>query len=70
MVQTHLVARLLGMRLLRVDGVVHLAPARLEPMDPPAPALEAFEATGELPALGGGLLRAAQLVEDGDRRLR
>ena len=30
-VQTRLVARLLGLRVLRVDGVVHLAPARLEP---------------------------------------
>jgi hypothetical protein len=41
-VQTHLVARLLGMRILRVDGVVHLAPARLEPLDavPLRPALE------------------------------
>jgi hypothetical protein len=69
-VQTHLVARLLGVRLLSVDGVVHLAPARLAPMDPVAPVRGAIPPTGERPALGGGLVRAAQLVEDGDRRLR
>jgi hypothetical protein len=64
-VQTHLEARLLGVRLLRVDGVVHLAPARLECGDPgPPPPQEA-----EL-IVGADLHRASRLLEDGDRRLR
>jgi hypothetical protein len=63
-VQTRLVARLLGLPVLRVDAVVQLAPARVEPADlatrpghePPLP-------------LGADLARASRLLDDGDRRL-
>lgn len=58
-------ARLLGMPVLRVDGVVQLAPARLEPLDAALPART--QSTGPL---GIGLVRASRLIEDGDRRLR
>lgn len=62
-VQTHLVARLLGLRILRVDGVVHLAPARLEAEH------ARVAAPGQARALGSGLARASRLLDDGDRRL-
>jgi hypothetical protein len=63
------VARVLGLRLLKVDGVVQLAPARLE--QAPVPLVtSARPTTRSAPALGGGLARAARLLEDGDRRLR
>lgn len=64
-VQTHLVARLLGMRILRVDGVVHLAPARLEPTD----GVAARPVLAPPHALGAGLAHASELIQDGDRRL-
>jgi hypothetical protein len=64
-VQTHLVARLLGMRILRVDGVVHLAPARLEPTDGDA----ARPVLAPPHTLGAGLAHASELIQDGDRRL-
>jgi hypothetical protein len=63
------VARLLGVRLLKVDGVVHLAPARLEPAGVAGTRPVASSPAGAGPARGGGLARAAQMVEDGDRRL-
>jgi hypothetical protein len=66
-VQTHLVARLLGIRLLKVDGVVQLAPARLEPI--PGVTHAPRPMSGPAPVLGGGLERAARLLEDGERRL-
>jgi hypothetical protein len=69
-VQTHLVARLLGVRLLKVDGVVQLAPARLESAPAPGITHAPTPTTGPAPALGGGLAHAARLLEDGDRRLR
>jgi hypothetical protein len=68
-VQTHLVARVLGLRLLKVDGVVHLVPARLEPWEAGGGHRLAGHSHDEFPALGGGLAHAAELVEDGDRRL-
>ena len=72
-VQTRLVARLLGLRVLRVDGVVHLAPARLEPAGsarPQAPrAWEVRPSRGASDALGADLAHASRLLEDGDRRL-
>jgi hypothetical protein len=64
-VQTHLVARLLGMRILRVDGVVHLAPARLEPVD----GVAARPVLAPPGTLGSGLAHASELIQDGDRRL-
>lgn len=67
-VHTHLVARLLGVRILKVDGVVQVAPARLE--RPVGAAPTARVSTAAPPAPGGGLARAAGLLEDGDRRLR
>lgn len=70
MVQTQLVARLLGLRLLKVDGVVHLAPARLEPWDADGGHRLAGPSPDEFHELGDGLAHAAELVEDGDRRLR
>ena len=73
-VQTRLVARLLGLRVLRVDGVVHLAPARLEPAgsarpQAPRPAWEVRSSRGASDALGADLAHASRLLEDGDRRL-
>ncbi len=71
--ETHLLARVLGVRLLRVDGIVTLAPARLSaaPVDPRSvPLTSTME-------LGAGLDRAAHLLRDcerhapeDDRRLR
>ena len=72
-VQTRLVARLLGLKVLRVDGVVHLAPARLEPAFSPEPtsrpASQARPTRAAPDSLGLDLARASQLLEDGDRRL-
>lgn len=70
-VETRLVARLLGMRILRVDGVVHLAPARLERAS--TPALNAGPLSAPRPVaadrqLGEGLARASRLLDDGDPR--
>ncbi len=68
-VETRLVARLLGVRILRVDGVVHLAPARLEGTR--APALDRGRPTPRPVAadrqLGDGLALASRLLENGDR---
>jgi hypothetical protein len=64
LVETHLLARLLGVRLLRVDGVVTIAPARLSasPVDPRAvPITSTME-------LGAGLERAAHLLRECERR--
>jgi len=57
LVETHLLARLLGLRLLRIDGVVTLAPARVSAsaVDPRSvPMTSTME-------LGTGLERAAHL---------
>lgn len=61
-VETHLLARLLGIRLLRVDGVVLLAPGRLEA---PVPTWTAPAAV-----IGADLDEAARLIEVTDLRLR
>jgi len=64
LVETHLLARVLGVRLLRVDGVVTVAPARVapSPMDPRAvPMTSTVE-------LGAGLERAAHLLRACERR--
>ena len=61
-VETHLLARVLGIRLLRVDGVVLLAPGRLEE---PAPTWVAPPAI-----IGADLDEAARLIEVTDLRLR
>ena len=60
LVETHLLARVAGLRLLRVDGVVTLTPARLvaSPADPRAVPL-----TSTL-APGAGLERAAHLLRE------
>ena len=68
-VETRLVARLLGMRILRVDGVVHLAPARLERLGPHPPGNGTVAALPTVAAdreLGAGLARASRLLEDCD----
>jgi len=61
-VETHLLARLLGIRLLRVDGVVLLAPGRLEQAAPVWAAPPAV--------IGADLDEAARLIEVTDLRLR
>jgi len=53
------------MRILRVDGVVHLAPARLEPTD----GVAARPVLAPPHTLGAGLAHASELIQDGDRRL-
>lgn len=64
LVETHLLARVAGIRLLRVDGVVTLTPARLVASagDPRAVPL-----TSTLTP-GAGLERAAHLLRECDRR--
>jgi hypothetical protein len=64
LVETHLLARLLGVRLLRIDGVVTLAPARLS-ASPADPRSVPMTSTMEL---GAGLERAAHLLRDCERR--
>lgn len=64
LVETHLLARLLGIRLLRIDGVVTLAPARVSasPLDP-----RSVPMTSTM-QLGAGLERAAHLLRDCERQ--
>jgi len=64
LVETHLLARVAGIRLLRVDGVVTLTPARLVTSagDPRAVPL-----TSSLTP-GAGLERAAHLLRQCDRK--
>jgi hypothetical protein len=64
LVETHLLARVLGIRLLRIDGVVTVAPARLSP-SPADPRSVPLTSTMEL---GAGLERAAHLLRDCDRQ--
>ena len=61
-VETHLLARLLGISLLRVDGVVLLVPGRLEE---PAPTW-----TAPPGVIGADLDEAARLIEVTDLRLQ
>jgi hypothetical protein len=61
-VETHLQARVLGMRLLRVDGVVLLAPGRLDTASPGDGAAA--------PGVGADLSEAARLLEEADVTLR
>jgi hypothetical protein len=65
LVETHLLARVAGIRLLRVDGVVTLSPARLvaSAADPRAVPMTSIVVPG------AGLERAAQLLRESDRRL-
>ncbi len=64
LVETHLLARVAGIRLLRVDGVVALTPARLvaSPGDPRAVPL----ASTLVP--GAGLEHAAHLLHECEQR--
>lgn len=64
LVETHLLARLLGVRLLRIDGVVTVAPARVS-ASPVEPRSVPMTSTMEL---GAGLERAAHLLGDCERR--
>jgi hypothetical protein len=63
LVETHLLARLMGIRLLRLDGVVTVTPARLvaSATDP-----RAMPLTSAL-SPGAGLERAARLLRECDR---
>lgn len=62
--ETHLLARVVGIRLLRIDGVVTLAPARISPSaaDPRSVPMTATVVPG------AGLERAAGLLRDCERR--
>ena len=64
LVETHLLARVAGVRLLRIDGIVALAPARLvaSASDPRAVPLTSTVVPG------AGLEHAAQLLHDCERR--
>ena len=64
-VETRLIARLLGVRILRVDGVVHIAPARLERPTPTT--AEARRPVAADRQLGAGLARASRLLEESDQ---
>ena len=68
-VETRLTARLLGVRLLRVDGIVLMSPARLSaPVPAPSPPARA---TNAVPGPNGHLLaQAAQLLQENDANLR
>jgi hypothetical protein len=63
LIETHLLARLLGLRLLRIDGVVTVAPARVAP-SPVDPRAVPMTSTMQL---GAGLERAAHLLRDCER---
>jgi hypothetical protein len=63
LIETHLLARLLGIRLLRVDGVVTVAPARVAP-SPADPRAVPMTSTVQL---GAGLERAAHLLRNCER---
>jgi hypothetical protein len=67
-VETHLLARVLGMRLLRVDGVVLLSPARLVGPVPPQPVTR--EPAPPAPGVGYDLTEAARLLREADATLR
>jgi hypothetical protein len=69
-VQTQLLGRVLGVRLLRVDGTVLVTPARLasgpspvphSPVHPPGPA--------PMAPPGSGLAEAAHLLQENDQVL-
>ena len=64
LVETHLLARVAGIRLLRVDGIVALTPARLvaSPGDPRAVPLTSTVAPG------AGLEHAAHLLHECEQR--
>jgi hypothetical protein len=64
LVETHLLARVAGVRLLRIDGIVALTPARLvaSASDPRAVPLTSTVVPG------AGLEHAAALLHDCERR--
>ncbi|MFC4784205.1 hypothetical protein ACT8ZV_07010 [Nocardioides sp. MAHUQ-72] len=62
-VETHLLARVLGVRLLRVDGVVLVSPARLAEAAP-------VRVTADGHRTGGSLVEAARLLDESDATLR
>lgn len=73
--ETTLTARLLGIRVLRVDGIVLLSPASLDaaPLPPLPPRTSSQTSSpavmGDV-AVGGALERADRLLRDTDTRLR
>ncbi len=83
-VQTRLVAWLLGLRLLRIDGTVLLSPGRLDGDPGAVPGRTVVPSYGQPRAArpatgptvapsapaGGELARARQLLSESDRRLR
>jgi hypothetical protein len=76
LVETALVARVLGMRLLRVDGTVLLAPARLHARSVRTASTESAVVTSSLVPdtrslePGARLVQAARLLRDNGERMR
>ncbi|HSK32106.1 MAG TPA: hypothetical protein VK903_01350 [Propionicimonas sp.] len=79
-IETRLRARLLGAPVLRVDGTVHVSPARLvEPTSPPVVrgvvVSDGRTGSGAVPrsqgaAPGSALAQATRLLEESRQRLR
>jgi hypothetical protein len=72
LVETALVARVLGLRLLRVDGTVLLAPARLHERPPHASPTVVTSPPTDGPRLEPGLrlVEAGRLLRTNGERLR
>jgi hypothetical protein len=71
LVETALVARVLGLRLLRVDGTVILAPARLHERPGPTPlAVSSTSNDGPVLEPGRRLVEARRLLRTNGERLR
>ena len=72
LVETALVARVLGLRLLRVDGTVLLAPARLHegPGQPTPLVLSSVPEDGPVVEPGRRLVEARRLLRTNGERLR
>ena len=72
LVETALVARVLGLRLLRVDGTVLLAPARLHerPGQPTPLVLSSASVDGPVVEPGRRLVEARRLLRTNGERLR
>jgi hypothetical protein len=67
-VRTQLLGRVLGLRLLRVDGTVLVSPARV--VSPPRTALAPATTRGWSPSAGSELEEAARLLRENDAVLR
>ena len=70
LVETRLTARVLGLRLLRVDGIVCLAPGRLVDGEVVTEPARPIGRPQHGPPPGAELARAAQLLAENSRALR